>query len=88
MPARPVPRNIDKPNRLPEFIIAFIGGYYGTMFLTHAPLISIGVAGFLVYLIHKLTMDKPEGQMYRVLYKYTNLGKFMPSPRRVKRFEV
>ncbi len=86
--SRPVPRNIDKPNRVTEYVFTFLAVYYGLMFLTQYLLLSLTAAFFAVYFVNKVTMDKPEGQTYRLLYRYIKIGKMIPSPRFVKRFEV
>ena len=88
MATRPVPRNIDKPNRNAEFAFAFLGTYYSLMFLFHEPLLAFGMAIVAVYMIYKFTIDKPEGMAFRVLYKYLQIGKMMPTPKKVKRFEI
>jgi hypothetical protein len=88
MQARPVPRNIDKPNRLPEFGISFVGTFYGTMFFFHMPFVSLFLAFSAVYLIYKYTIDKPEGLMFRAVYRKFQIGKLRPSPAAVKRFEI
>jgi hypothetical protein len=86
--ARPVPRNIDKPNRNAEFAAAFLTVYYGLMFMTHEALLAFTMASLSVYFIHKVTIDKPEGQAFRLFYKYVKFGRLIPSPTYVKRFEV
>ncbi|HEX2859130.1 MAG TPA: hypothetical protein VHP58_02915 [Alphaproteobacteria bacterium] len=88
MEARPVPRNIDAPNRMPEYAISFVGTFYSTMFLLHMPTVSLICAGAAVYFIYKYTLDKPEGLMFRMIYRHMQIGKFRPSPRFVKRFEL
>jgi hypothetical protein len=88
MEARPVPRNIDAPNRTPEYGISFVVTFYGSMFLLHMPMVSLALAAFAVYLIYKYTLDKPEGLMFRAIYRYMQIGRFRPTPAKVKRFEV
>ncbi len=88
MSTRPVPRHIDMPNRLAEFLATFLVLYYGCMFLIHNPLVSFGLGAGGVYLVYRLTLDKPEGQMYRLWYKYLQIGKMIPSPAKVKKFEI
>jgi hypothetical protein len=88
MQARPVPRNIDKPNRVPEYVITWVAAYYGTMFIVGQPIVAFGMAFGAVYLIYRFTLEKPEGIMMRILYRYVQIGKIRPSPRYVKRFEL
>ena len=88
MSARPVPRNIDKPNRNAEYAFSFMGSYFITMFLFHEALLSIFIAISSIYFIYKVTLDKPEGQSYRLFYRYYKIGKMIPTPRFVKRFEI
>lgn len=85
---RPVPRNIDRPNRLAEYIVVALFVYYPTMFLTKNPMIALPAAITSVYILYKMTLNKPEGAVFRYWYRYMPLGKFVPTPRRVKRFEV
>ena len=87
-PVRPVPRNIDAPNRTMEYMIAFLAGYYGAQFAWHHPGISFGCGGFLLYIMFKLTDEKPEGMLYRVLYKFITIGSFVPNPRQAPKFEI
>ena len=85
---RPVPRNIDRPNRTPEYVITFLAVYYGTMFMTNRPLAAL-LCGFLAtYVMYKLTLDKPEGLAMRLFYRHVKFGKMRPSPKYAKRFEV
>lgn len=86
--ARPVPRNIDKPNRNAEFAFTWLTLYYGIMFLMKEPLVAFMVACSGVYLVYKVTLDKPEGQAFRLVYRYLQIGKMRPTPKFVKRFEV
>lgn len=94
--ARPVPRNIDRPERLPEFIVTWLAVYYSLMFITgflagpggYNALIAFTAACFAVYIVYRITLDKPEGMMFRLFYRYFPLGKMVPSPARVKIFEV
>lgn len=88
MQPRPVPRNIDRPNRTPEYVTSYLVAYYGTMFLTHEPLIGLTVGLTAVYIIYKVTLDKPEGMMMRLAYRYVKIGKMIPSPRHAKIFEI
>ena len=91
---RQVPRNIDKPNRNAEFAFTFLGVYYVTLFVSKnitgesEPLLAIVLAVFAVYFMNKLTIDKPEGQAYRLAYRYIRIGKMIPGPKHVKKFEI
>lgn len=86
--SRPVPRNIDKPNRITEYVVTFVIVYYSVMFFSRHALVSFGAAFLMVYIVNKLTMDKPEGQAYRTVYKYIQIGRMRPTPAKVKHFEV
>ena len=86
--SRPVPRNIDAPNRMTEYIAAFIIGYYGTQFLFQMPIFSFFMGGFFIYAIYKITKDKPEGAFFRVFYRLVGLGKMMPSPKKAPKLEI
>lgn len=88
MEARPVPRNIDRPNRVPEYVITWVAAYYGTTFIMGQPAVSFLVAFLAVYLMYRFTLDKPEGMMMRILYRYVQIGKMRPSPKYVKYFEL
>lgn len=88
MQSRPVPRNIDRPNRVPEYVITWTAAYYGTMFLTREAALAFLISFLAVYLMYRFTLDKPEGIMMRILYRYVQIGKLRPSPRFVKRFEL
>lgn len=86
--SRPVPRNIDKPDRTIEFVVTFLAVYFPVMFVTHQALAAIGLGFIAVYMVYKYTIDKPEGLAMRMLYRYVQLGRMRPSPRFVKRFEI
>jgi len=86
--ARSVPRNIDKPNRTPEYVVAFLTVYYGVLFLINKPFVAIGMGALATYLMYKVTMDKPEGLFLRMVYRYIQIGKMRPTPRRCKKLEV
>ena len=89
MDVREVPRHIDAPNRMPEYVVSALGGYYGTMFITGSNfLISMLVAIICVYIIYRLTLGKPEGYATRFMYRFISFGKGIPSPVTVRRFEV
>lgn len=86
---RPVPRNIDAPNRLVEYIVTFMISYFGVKFLTPgSAVIPIFVSFTAVYVVRKVTADKPEGAAFRLWYRFASFGGFFPSPRKVKKFEV
>ena len=85
---RQVPRNIDRPNRNAEYAATFMVTYYGTMFLTHKPIMAMTITFLAFYLTYKLTLNKPEGAMNRVFYRHFGFGKMIPPPRRVKKFEI
>lgn len=88
MQARPVPRNIDRPNRVPEYVITWVVAYYGTIFISGQPILAMLMSFGAVYLMYRFTLEKPEGIMMRILYRYVQIGKLRPTPRRVKRFEL
>lgn len=88
MQMRPVPRNIDRPNRTPEFAISFLMTYYGVMFITGKALFALLLGFLATYLMYKMTLDKPEGLAMRLLYKKVQFGKMMPSPVKCKKLEV
>lgn len=85
---RTVPRNIDRPNRTPEYVVTFLAFYYGVMFISGKPLLAL-LCGFLAtYVMYKLTLDKPEGMAMRLFYRHVQFGKMRPSPKHCKRLEV
>jgi len=86
--ARPVPRNIDKPNRTPEYVTTFIIAYYGTLFLFSKAFLSVGLGFMATYVMYKVTLDKPEGMALRMAYRYIQIGKLRPSPKVCKRLEI
>lgn len=88
MQARPVPRNIDRPNRTTEFVLIWHVVYYPTIFATDQVFMALALSAFACYLMYKYTMDKPEGMAMRIVYKYVQIGQMRPTPRRVKRFEI
>ncbi|PIZ30673.1 MAG: hypothetical protein COY40_04150 [Alphaproteobacteria bacterium CG_4_10_14_0_8_um_filter_53_9] len=88
MQFREVPRHIDAPNRMPEYALSALIGYYGTMFLTHNALFGFFMAFVGVYIVYRLTLGKPEGYAMRFMYRFTSFGKGIPTPARVKHFEV
>lgn len=88
MEMRSVPRNIDKPNRMPEYAMTFLSVYFVVMFLSHRALAAIVLAALCTYLMYKVTLDKPEGLAMRVIYRYIQLGGLKPTPRRCKKLEV
>lgn len=88
MSMRPVPRNIDKPNRTPEYVVTFLAFYYLMIFLTSNAMFALGVGCFATYIMYKVTLDKPEGLMLRIAYRYIQLGKMRPTPAKCKKLEV
>lgn len=88
MQTRSVPRNIDKPNRTPEYASTALAGYYATMFLTQNPLAAIVVSFGATYLMYKITLDKPEGLAFRLIYRKIQLGKMLPTPAKCKVLEL
>lgn len=88
MEVRPVPRHIDAPNRMPEYVMSALGGYYSMMFLTREALLSFAFAFLCVYVVYRLTLGKPEGYAMRFIYRFVSFGKGIPTPRWVKRFEI
>lgn len=85
---RPVPRNIDRPNRTAEYVVTFMFVYYSLMFLTHEPMFAIFMGGLAVYVVYKLTLNKPEGMAYRVWYSKFGIGKMIPPPKKVAIFQL
>jgi type IV conjugative transfer system protein TraL len=88
MQMRPVPRNIDRPNRIPELVMSYLAVHFSIMFLTQKALIAITLGMLAVYLMYKITLDKPEGIAMRVIYRYLQLGKMRPTPTRCRKLEV
>ncbi|PZP39335.1 MAG: hypothetical protein DI585_04460 [Pseudomonas fluorescens] len=88
MQMRPVPRNIDRPNRMPEYAVSFLGTYYLMLFLTGKSLVGLVLGGLAMYLMYKLTLDKPEGLTMRMLYRHLQFGAMRPTPRFCKKLEV
>ncbi|MBI1308525.1 MAG: hypothetical protein GC129_01525 [Proteobacteria bacterium] len=88
MQMRSVPRNIDRPNRTPEYVMTYLTTYYACMFVSGKALPSILLGAMAAYFMYKLTMDKPEGLAMRVMYRYIQLGRMRPSPRFCKKLEM
>lgn len=88
MQMRPVPRNIDKPNRTPEYAVTFLAGYYLSLFVTGKALFALLVGFVAVYVMYKVTLDKPEGLALRLAYRYVKFGKMRPGPKFAPRLEV
>ena len=86
--SRQVPRNIDRPNRNAEYAATFMVTWYGTMFMFHNPLLSLILTFMTFYLTYKLTLNKPEGAIYRIVYKRFGLGKMVPPPKKSRKFEI
>ena len=83
-----IPRNIDRPNRVPEFVLTYIVCFFGTQLLFESAVMAI-VATFLgIYAMYRLTLNRPEGYAYRVLFRFVRFGKMMPSPKFAPRFEI
>jgi len=85
---REVPRNIDQPNRAPEFAFTSLVVYYGVQYITMKPLFAIIATLLANYIVYRVTIGKPEGAAYRLMYKAGGLGKMIPSPKKVKKFEI
>lgn len=86
---RPVPRNIDRPNRMVEYVVAFMISYFGSKILIPGnALMPILISATCIYTIHKVTADKPEGAAFRLWYRFYSIGHFVPNPKKVPRFEV
>ncbi|MBI1364304.1 MAG: hypothetical protein GC134_09995 [Proteobacteria bacterium] len=85
---RQVPRNIDRPNRNAEFAFMGMATWYGTMFATGKPLLAFVLTLLGFYLTYKLTLNKPEGNAYRLWYRNIGLGKMIKPPKKVRMFEV
>ena len=85
---RQVPRNIDRPNRNAEFAFTSMAIWYGTMFATNEPFLALTLTGLANYLTYKLTLNKPEGNMYRVWYKNFGLGRMLPPTKKQKTFQL
>ena len=88
MQMRPVPRNIDRPNRTPEFVMTYLAVHFTIMFLIGKALVAITFGLLSVYFMYKVTLDKPEGLALRMLYRRMQLGKMRPTPAVCKRLEV
>lgn len=88
MSTRPVPRNIDKPNRTAEYLISFLLVYYALQFTFYKPMISIGGGALACYFVYKLTLNKPEGMAFRVMYRIFTFGGMFPNAKKVPRFEI
>jgi hypothetical protein len=85
---RPVPRNIDRPNRAPEYAFTFLVCWYTPMFLFQSPLLSFVCTVLGIYGMYRLTLNKPEGYAYRLLFRAVQIGKMMPNPRNAPKFEI
>jgi hypothetical protein len=88
MQMRQVPRNIDKPNRTPEYAVTFLATYYLILFLTGKALFALVAGALATYIMYKVTLDKPEGLALRLAYRYVKFGKMRPSPKYAPRLEV
>lgn len=85
---REVPRNIDAPSRAPEFALTSMVSYYGVQYITSNPLIAFVICILANYIVYRVTIGKPEGAAFRLMYKCGGLGKMIPAPKRVKKFEI
>lgn len=88
MATRPVPRNIDKPNRSAEYLISFLLVYYGLQFMFYKPMLSIGGGALACYFVYKVTLNKPEGMAYRLMYRHVTFGGMYPNAKKVSKFEI
>jgi hypothetical protein len=88
MQLRPVPRNIDRPNRTPEYVMTYLSVHFLIMFVIGKPLVAIVFGMLATYLMYKVTLDKPEGLAMRLIYRKIQLGKMRPSPAVCKKLEV
>ncbi|MFT7144301.1 MAG: hypothetical protein ACI9TY_000401 [Alphaproteobacteria bacterium] len=85
---RSVPRNIDRPNRMAEIVITFLFLHYGAMFMVQSVIIAwaAGLAG--VYVVNKVTANKPEGAFFRLWYRISVIGHFFKNPKQAPWFEI
>ena len=88
MTMRPVPRNIDRPNRSAEYVMVFLFFHYAIMFTIQHVLLAWGAGLSAVYITYRLTQNKPEGTAFRVMHRFISLGKFLPNPKTTKKFEI
>ncbi len=88
MQLRPVPRNIDRPNRTPEYVMTYLSVHFAIMFTIGKPLVAIVIGMLSTYLMYKVTLDKPEGLALRIIYRKIQLGKMRPSPAVCKKLEA
>lgn len=88
MQMRSVPRNIDRPNRTPEYVMTYLATYYMVMFVSHQTLPALLIGAIATYGMYKVTVDKPEGLAMRMIYRYIQLGQMRPSPRFCQRLEI
>lgn len=86
---RPLPRNLDRPNRVIEMTVGFVAGYYAGMFL-NSYLMSLLLGLLFLYGMYKLMKDKPEGMVVRMAYKVSpfEMKFFLPSPKLAPRLEI
>lgn len=73
---------------MPEFGISAVGTYYLVLFFTGSPFLAIFSSAAAVYMVNRLIANKPEGAAFRTLYRFINIGGFIPTPKWVKRFEI
>lgn len=85
---RPVPRNIDRPNRMAEIVITFLVVHYGIMFTIGSILMAWFFGLGAVYVVNKITANKPEGSFFRLYYRFAVIGHFLKNPRQAPWFEI
>tara|TARA_R110000868_G_scaffold218576_1_gene469029 strand:+ start:175164 stop:175427 length:264 start_codon:yes stop_codon:yes gene_type:complete len=85
---RSVPRNIDRPNKMAEFVITFLVLHYAAMFALNSVMIAwaAGLGG--VYVVNKITANKPEGMFFRLWYRFATIGSFFKNPKKAPWFEI
>lgn len=88
MTTREVPRNIDRANRNAEYAMVFLGVYYGFTGLFSEPLLGFVLGLLSIHITYKLTVDRPEGQAFRFIYRYIRIGYMIPAPKFAKKFEI
>jgi hypothetical protein len=87
---RPLARNLDRPNRMVEYVIGYVTGYYVGIIFLNSPFSAYFLGFVTVYLAYRLTKDKPEGIMIRLAYKFSpfKMKFFLPSPKLAPRLEI
>lgn len=69
-------------------MISFLFVYYSLQFMFYKPLISIGGGALACYFVYKITLNKPEGMAFRLMYRHARFGGMIPSAKKVSRFEI